>query len=62
MEIPGWRFRPVYEEGVDDDTLAGGIGHVPGTPAARRNGKCRARPRTEILIFAGLENTGRRRD
>ncbi|HZC65118.1 MAG TPA: sortase, partial [Candidatus Dormibacteraeota bacterium] len=32
MEIPRLEISAVYEEGVDDDTLAGGIGHVPGTP------------------------------
>jgi sortase A len=32
MEIPRVEISAVYEEGVDDDTLAGGIGHVPGTP------------------------------
>jgi sortase A len=32
MEIPRLEISAVYEEGVDDDTLAGGIGHLPGTP------------------------------
>ena len=30
MEIPRLQISAVYEEGVDDDTLAGGIGHDPG--------------------------------
>jgi len=44
----------VYEEGVDDDTLAGGIGHVPGTPLPGETGNA-ALAAHGILIFAGLE-------
>jgi len=32
MEIPRLGISATYEEGIDDDTLAGAIGHVPGTP------------------------------
>jgi sortase A len=38
MEIPRLEISAVYEEGVDDDTLAGGIGHVPGTPLPGETG------------------------
>jgi sortase A len=38
MEIPRLEISTVYEEGVDDDTLAGGIGHVPGTPLPGETG------------------------
>jgi sortase A len=38
MEIPRLEISAVYEEGVDADTLAGGIGHLPGTPLPGETG------------------------